>query len=33
VAESEVSPFRVEVPQEDVDDLRDRLLRTRWPVD
>lgn len=27
----QVRPFRIEVPQEDVDDLRDRLARTRWP--
>jgi pimeloyl-ACP methyl ester carboxylesterase len=33
VAEPELTPFRVEIPQEDVDDLRDRLLRTRWPVE
>jgi hypothetical protein len=24
-------PFQIEVPQEDVDDLRGRLARTRWP--
>jgi epoxide hydrolase len=24
-------PFRLEVPQEQLDDLRDRLARTRWP--
>lgn len=24
-------PFRIDVPQVDVDDLRDRLARTRWP--
>jgi pimeloyl-ACP methyl ester carboxylesterase len=24
-------PFRVDVPQADLDDLRDRLVRTRWP--
>jgi microsomal epoxide hydrolase len=29
----EVRPFRVEVPQADVDDLADRLARTRWPVE
>jgi microsomal epoxide hydrolase len=29
----EVRPFRVEVPQADVDDLADRLSRTRWPVE
>jgi pimeloyl-ACP methyl ester carboxylesterase len=26
-----VRPFRVEIPQAEVDDLRDRLARTRWP--
>jgi hypothetical protein len=26
-----ITPFRIEVPQADVDDLRDRLARTRWP--
>ena len=26
------APFRIDVPQADVDDLRDRLARTRWPV-
>ena len=25
------APFRVDVPQADLDDLRDRLARTRWP--
>jgi epoxide hydrolase len=24
-------PFRVEIPQGDLDDLKDRLARTRWP--
>jgi len=23
-------PYRIDVPQADLDDLRDRLLRTRW---
>ena len=27
----EVRPFRVEVPDADIEDLRDRLARTRWP--
>lgn len=27
---TEIRPFRVEVPQSDLADLRDRLLRTRW---
>jgi pimeloyl-ACP methyl ester carboxylesterase len=26
-----VSPFRIEIPEADLDDLRDRLHRTRWP--
>ncbi|MFR9723269.1 epoxide hydrolase family protein [Streptomyces sp. MS19] len=26
-----IEPFRVAVPQADLDDLRDRLARTRWP--
>lgn len=30
---TEVRPFRIEVPQEQLDDLRDRLARTRWPVE
>jgi epoxide hydrolase len=29
--EGEIRPFRIEVPQTDLDDLRDRLARTRWP--
>jgi pimeloyl-ACP methyl ester carboxylesterase len=28
---SDVLPFRIEIPQADLDDLRDRLARTRWP--
>ena len=28
---AEIRPFRIEVPQADLDDLRDRLARTRWP--
>jgi len=28
---SEIRPFRIAVPQADLDDLRDRLARTRWP--
>jgi epoxide hydrolase len=30
-ADAEIRPFRVDVPQADLDDLRDRLARTRWP--
>jgi pimeloyl-ACP methyl ester carboxylesterase len=29
--ETPIRPFRVDVPQADVDDLRERLRRTRWP--
>jgi pimeloyl-ACP methyl ester carboxylesterase len=28
---AEIRPFRIEVPQSQLDDLRDRLARTRWP--
>jgi pimeloyl-ACP methyl ester carboxylesterase len=28
--DSEIRPFRIEIPQADLDDLRDRLARTRW---
>ncbi|MFX3631704.1 MAG: epoxide hydrolase family protein [Candidatus Pristimantibacillus sp.] len=28
---NEIKPFRIDVPQVDLDDLRDRLTRTRWP--
>jgi len=27
----DITPFRINVPQADLDDLRDRLRRTRWP--
>lgn len=30
-AGTEVRPFRIDVPQADLDDLNDRLARTRWP--
>jgi hypothetical protein len=26
-----MNPFRIEIPQADLDDLRRRLDRTRWP--
>ena len=32
MSESAVVPFRVDVPQAEVDDLAERLRRTRWPV-
>ncbi len=28
---TEIQPFRIEIPQADLDDLADRLARTRWP--
>ena len=28
---TEIRPFRIEIPQADLDDLNDRLARTRWP--
>ena len=31
MADAAIRPFRVEVPQADLDDLQDRLGRTRWP--
>src|SRR5215467_2526829 len=27
----DIRPFRIEIPQADVDDLHQRLARTRWP--
>jgi pimeloyl-ACP methyl ester carboxylesterase len=30
-AGAEIRPFRIAVPQADLDDLRERLARTRWP--
>jgi pimeloyl-ACP methyl ester carboxylesterase len=27
---TDIQPFRIDIPQADLDDLRDRLLRTRW---
>jgi pimeloyl-ACP methyl ester carboxylesterase len=33
VAGGEIRPFRVSIPQADVDDLHERLARTRWPQD
>ena len=29
--DDEIRPFRVRVPQGELDDLRERLARTRWP--
>jgi len=30
-SDTEIRPFRIDVPQADLDDLRERLERTRWP--
>lgn len=30
---SDIHPFRIDLPQADLDDLRDRLRRTRWGTD
>jgi epoxide hydrolase len=30
-SDTTIRPFRIEVPQADLDDLRERLARTRWP--
>jgi hypothetical protein len=27
-----LTPFRIDIPQTDLDDLQDRLARTRWPI-
>jgi len=27
-----LTPFRIDIPQTDLDDLQDRLTRTRWPI-
>jgi pimeloyl-ACP methyl ester carboxylesterase len=32
-SDDQIRPFRIEIPQEDLDDLRERLARTRWPDD
>ncbi|MGH9175873.1 MAG: epoxide hydrolase N-terminal domain-containing protein, partial [Vicinamibacterales bacterium] len=29
-SDAAIRPFRIEIPQADLDDLRDRLARTRW---
>jgi epoxide hydrolase len=29
--DNEIRPFRIDIPQADLDDLRERLERTRWP--
>ena len=30
-ADTTIRPFRIDIPQADLDDLHDRLARTRWP--
>src|SRR5690242_906038 len=30
-ADDAIRPFRIAIPQADLDDLRERLARTRWP--
>ena len=30
---TEITPFRIEIPDSDLDDLRDRLTRTRWSTE
>ena len=30
-SDTDIRPFRIDIPQADLDDLRDRLARTRWP--
>jgi hypothetical protein len=30
--ETDIHPFRIDIPQADLDDLQERLARTRWPV-
>jgi len=30
-ADAEIRPFRIDTPQDDLDDLQERLARTRWP--
>jgi microsomal epoxide hydrolase len=31
MSDAAIQPFRIDVPQSDLDDLHDRLARTRWP--
>jgi hypothetical protein len=31
MADEQIQPFRLAIPQEVLDDLGDRLARTRWP--
>jgi epoxide hydrolase-like protein len=29
--QTDIHPFRIDIPQADLDDLQERLARTRWP--
>jgi pimeloyl-ACP methyl ester carboxylesterase len=31
MTDAAIAPFRIDIPEADLDDLRDRLARTRWP--
>lgn len=31
--DADIRPFRIDIPQEELDDLRDRLAATRWPAE
>ncbi|WP_336215206.1 epoxide hydrolase family protein [Nonomuraea sp. LPB2021202275-12-8] len=31
MSDNDIRPFRIDIPQADLDDLRERLARTRWP--
>ena len=31
MADTAIRPFKLDIPQADLDDLRDRLDRARWP--
>ena len=31
--DNEIRPFRIDIPQEGLDDLKERLGRTRWPYE
>ncbi len=33
MTDTQIRPFRIDIPQADLDDLRDRLARTRWPAE
>jgi epoxide hydrolase len=32
-SDDDIRPFRIDVPESDLDDLRERLARTRWPME